>query len=113
MTFIVWVIGFFFGFLLYKSTSAKKTGEKNRKIFGIHVPSVKFVIFGYMIHIHHWLYLQMISIFFGVIWMYNIFTFYELFPIYTMKLICGICCGGSLQGIYYYSDWHHVIYKVK
>ena len=97
--------GAIFGFMLYKNLSAKAAGEPNRAdlwlqyYFGIKGGvSLKLDVLGYRFHMHHWLYLLLIS-----------FALPYLLENRALWFALGVCFGGSFQGVHYYDDWIDVI----
>lgn len=96
---ITLLIGAVLGFTLYYllSEGRNKSGSKSKTLqtknfLGKLIPSAKFRIKGYEIHVHHWLYLL-------VILMIIILFFRELF--YNYPIIEGFLIGGIIEGLIY------------
>jgi len=89
------VMIFIMGFLICVAVSAPRTGDPNR-IDGIVGFPTSFIFkvpqLSIKVHIHHWLYLLVISYF------------------VKNPHIKWLCYGGAAQGLFMYKDSHCVVY---
>lgn len=92
------------GYTFFDLSSGDSTGDNNnfdiwvKNTFGIHIStSLKFKIYNFIIHIHHWLILIGLYLFF-----YSV----------DYNLCSLLCIGGIIQGIVCYDDWFRVVYVI-
>ncbi len=90
MSFLTFLVS---GYLIAKYLGSKKIGERGK------VPSVRFYMGKYKLHLHHWL----ISI---AAMALPLLRGWGTFP---AELYYGLGCGIAFQGIYCYSDWHRIL----
>lgn len=86
----MFLIGVVVGFLLWKLVSGKHEGDKLDR-------SIRFIINGHYVHIHHWIWCSLILL------LLIVFNYYNL-------LVFGILVGSIIQGLLY-KDRFVVIYK--
>ena len=84
------IVGIVFGFLFWKLFAGKKEGDKIERSF-------LFLIKGYYVHIHHWIWCLALLIIFFAIGLYN-------------QFIIGFLTGSVIQGILY-RDRFVIFYK--
>lgn len=93
---LVYILKFIFsfamGFVLWKLYAGKHEGDKLERSF-------RPVLFGYRIHIHHW------------IWCSAILIILLIFKVFNPYII-GLLCGSIFQGLLY-RDRFVVVYKDK
>lgn len=92
------------GYTFFYLSSADNEGDNNnfdiwfKNTFGIHIStSLKFKIDDFIIHIHHWMILIGLYLFF-----YNI----------NYNICSLLCIGGIIQGIICYNDWLRIVYVI-
>jgi hypothetical protein len=114
------LVGALVGFTWYLITSAPSTGKPNRieQILGFSISLKCRLCRDWHLHLHHWLYLQLIL----VCLLYVDAVYMRLHYIDSSELMTrdeslvemlaiaiGFCLGGSVQG-FAYDDWSKVIY---
>jgi len=96
------------GFGTYSCLSAQHSGAPNRldeyldEYFGYSGGvSLRFNLpRGWILHVHHWLYLLIIAVMLP-----------NMLSGLTLVMGIGFCCGGAVQGVVRYDDWHCVFFR--
>jgi len=96
-TLMIGSVTFMLAYFVAKMSSGHSAGVRGR------LPSWKFKIRNYRIHLHHWF----VSAIVGLIIMIN----YASFSFYQFVILFGGSLGITVHGIKNYHDWKHIIVK--